>query len=56
MDITVYEYRKLLKKAAKAMSVDVSSNPADIMALCGQLDPEPDRNYHSQILCTQIVL
>ena len=54
----MYEYRKMLKKAAKAMSVDVTTRLTtdEIMNLCGHLDPEPDRNYHSQILCTQIVL
>ena len=48
MDITMYEYRKLLKKAAKAMSVDVTTrlNTADIMTLCGQLDPVPYRKYN----------
>ena len=58
MNITMYEYRKMLKKAAKAMSVDVTTRLTtdEIMNLCGHLDPEPDRNYHSQILCTQIVL
>ena len=47
MDITMYEYRKLLKKAAKAMSVDVTTrlNTADIMTLCGELDPVAYRNY-----------
>ena len=53
MDITMYEYRKMLKKAAKAMSVGVAThtrlNTADIMALCGQLDPEPYRNYNPHL-------
>ena len=47
MDITMYEYRKLLKKAAKAMSVGVTTrlNTAEIMTLCGEQDPVAYRNY-----------
>ena len=54
----MYEYRKLLKKAAKAMSVDVTTrlNTADIMTLCGELDPVAYRNFQYLFVCCHSLL
>ena len=44
----MYEYRKLLKKAAKAMSLGVTTrlSTTDIMSLCDRLDPVPYCKHH----------
>ena len=42
--------------AQKSSDVTTRLTTADIMTLCGQLDPVAYRNYHCLFVCRQILL